>query len=384
VRALVVVPRLPGTGHTGDRARAELHLEALGALGARVRLVGGLPAGRAVPAVPGAEEVAGVPLLPSALPAGLLRAAARGWPFQAALCEGPWERALDPAEPFDLAIVLLARLHPRVGALLPRAPLVVDYVDALSEAARQNATRDPALWRRLYWKAEAPRLADAEREAARRARLLLATTPFDAAALPGGTQSIAIGTRVGPPPPRERGPVVAFTGRMGYRPNAVAAARLLREIWPAVRARVPRAELVVGGADAPEPLRRLAAATPGARLVSPVEDMRALLAGARVAAVPVDMGTGTPMKVWEALEAGCAVVATPAAASRAVLDGLAAPLRTAGDGPSFAREVAALLSDDGAAAALGEAGRSFVVAHGDRRVVGLRLARLLQGAAEAA
>ena len=384
MKALLVVPRLPRTGHTGDRARAELHLEALRALGAHVRLVGGLPAGQAVPEVSGADEVAGVPLRAAAIPPALLRAAARGWPFQAALCEGPWEEALDPSETFDLAIVLLARLHPRVAALLPRAPLVVDYVDALSEAARQNATRDPALWRRLYWKAETARLARAEAEAARGARLLLATTPFDAAALPAGTEAIAIGVHTGAPPPRGRGPVVAFTGRMGYRPNAVAAERLLREIWPAVRARVPRAELVVGGADAPEALRRLAAATPGARLVSPVDDMRALLAGARVAAVPVDMGTGTPMKVWEALEAGCAVVATPAAAGRAVLDGLAAPVRTAEDGPAFAREVAALLADEGAAAALGEAGRAFVVAHGDRRVVGLRLARLLQGAAEAA
>jgi glycosyltransferase involved in cell wall biosynthesis len=337
-----------------------------------------------VPEVPGAEEVAGVPLRRAAIPAGLARAALRGSPFQSALCEGPWEEALDPSAPFDLAIVLLARLYPRVAALLPRAPLVVDYVDALSEAARQNATRDPAAWRRLYWRVEAPRLARAEREAARDARLLLATTPFDASFLPEGTGAIAIGTHVGPPPPRERGPVVAFTGRMGYRPNAVAAERLLREIWPEVRARVPGAELVVGGADAPETLRRLAAATPGARLVSPVGDMRELLAAARVAAVPVDMGTGTPMKVWEALEAGCAVVATPAAAARAVLDGLAAPLRSAGDGPDFARELSALLADAGAAAALGEAGRAFVVAHGDRRVVGLRLARLLQGAAEAA
>lgn len=381
MRALLVVPRLPGTGHTGDRARAELHLEALRAIGARVRLVGGLPAGVRPPALHGAEEVAGVPLRAAAIPSGLARAAVRGWPFQTALCEGRWERALDPSEPFDLAIVLLARLHPRVAPLLPRAPLVVDYVDALSEAARQNAARDPAAWRRLYWRGEAPRLARAEREAARGARLLLATTAFDAAALPPGTEAIAIGTAVGPPPPRERGPLVAFTGRMGYRPNAVAAERLLREIWPAVRARVPRAELVVGGADAPAALRRLAEATPGARLVSPVADMRALLASARVAAVPVDMGTGTPMKVWEALEAGCAVVATPAAAARAVLDGLRAPLRTAEDAAAFAREVSTLLADEGAAGALGEAGRAFVVAHGDRRVVGLRLARLLQGAA---
>lgn len=382
MRALLVVPRLPGTGHTGDRVRAELHLEALAALGARVTLVGGAPAGTSVPVVPGAAEVRAVPLRKAFLPLFLAKAALRGWPLQTALCDGPWENALGGAGDFDLAVVLLARLHPRVSALLPAAAIAVDYVDALSEAARQNAQRDPALSRRLYWRLEAPRLARAEREAARGAGLLLATTPFDAGVLPEGTVAIAIGAHLGPPPPRERGPVVVFTGRMGYRPNAVAAELLLREIWPGVRARVPRAELVVGGADAPRALRRLASATVGVRLVSPVADMRALLCTARVAAVPVDMGTGTPIKVYEALEAGCAVVATPAAASRAVLDGVAPPVRTADGAEAFTRELAALLEDSGAAAALGERGRAFVVAHADRRVVGLRLAGLLRGAAE--
>jgi polysaccharide biosynthesis protein PslH len=325
--------------------------------------------------------VRGVPLRTSSIPGGLARAALRGWPLQTALCEGPWEEALDGAGTYDLAIVLLARLHPRVAALLPRAPLVVDFVDALSEAARQNARKDPALWRRLYWRFEAPRLEAAEIEAARGARLLLATTPFDAAALPGRPEALANGTPVGPPPARDRGPVVVFTGRMGYRPNAVAAELLLREIWPGVRARVPRAELVVGGADAPRRLFRLAAATPGARVVSPVEDMRALLSTARVAAVPVDMGTGTPNKVYEALEAGCAVVATPAAAARVVLEGVTAPVRTASDAAEFTREVVGLLGDAETAAALGDAGRAFVLAHADRRVVALRLARLLAGAA---
>ena len=384
MRVLLVVPRLPGTGFTGDRVRAELHLEALADLGARVTIVGGAPPSLPVAVVSGAEEVRGVPFRLSALPFHLARAAARGWPLQTALFDGAWEEAVAGSGPFDLAVLLLARLHPRLKTLLPRAPLVVDYVDALSEAARQNAERDPALWRRLYWRAEGARLLRAEREAARGARLLLATTPADAAALPAGTEAIAIGVRIGPPPPRERGPLVVFTGRMGYRPNAVAAELLLREIWPRVRERVPGAELVVGGADAPASLRRLADVTPGARLVSPVGDMRALLLSARVAAVPVEMGTGTPNKVYEALEAGCAVVATPAAADRAVLDGIAAPLRTASGPEAFAREVTELLSDAQSAEALGEDGRAFAVAHADRGEIARRLARLLRRAAEGA
>ena len=384
MKVLLLVPRLPGTGFTGDRVRAELHLEALAELGARVTIAGGAPPGRPHAAVAGAEEVRGVPIRRAALPFHLARAVIRGWPLQTALFDGDWEGALEGSGPFDLVVLILARLHPRLRPLLPRAPLVVDYVDALSLAARQNAERDPALWRRLYWRVEGARLERAEREAARGARLLLATTPFDAAALPAGTEAIAIGARIGPPPPRERAPVVVFTGRMGYRPNAVAAELLLREIWPRVRERVPEAELVVGGADAPASLRRRAAATPGARLVSPVGDMRALLLSARVAAVPVDMGTGTPNKVYEALEAGCAVVATPAAAARTVLDGVAAPLRAASGPEAFAREVAALLADAASAEALGQAGRDFAVAHADRGEIARSLARLLRRAAEGA
>ena len=384
MKVLLLVPRLPGTGFTGDRVRAELHLEALAELGARVTIAGGAPPGRPLSAVAGAEEVRGVPIRRAALPFHLARAVIRGWPLQTAFFDGAWEGALEGSGPFDLVVLILARLHPRLRPLLPRAPLVVDYVDALSLAARQNAERDPALWRRLYWRVEGARLERAEREAARGARLLLATTPFDAAALPAGTEAIAIGARIGPPPPRERAPVVVFTGRMGYRPNAVAAELLLREIWPRVRERVPEAELVVGGADAPASLRRRAAATPGARLVSPVGDMRALLLSARVAAVPVDMGTGTPNKVYEALEAGCAVVATPAAAARTVLDGVAAPLRAASGPEAFAREVAALLADAASAEALGQAGRDFAVAHADRGEIARSLARLLRRAAEGA
>jgi mannosyltransferase len=95
------------------------------------------------------------------------------------------------------------------------------------------------------------------------------------------------------------------------------------------------------------------------------------------------MGTGTPIKVYEALEAGCAVVATPAAAARAVLDGVAAPVRTADGAGAFAGELASLLADEAAAVAQGEEGRAFVVAHADRSVIAGRLASLLLSAVEA-
>jgi len=43
---------------------------------------------------------------------------------------------------------------------------------------------------------------------------------------------------------------VAFSGRLGYRPNALAMERLLERIWPRVRSVIGDAVLAVGGADA--------------------------------------------------------------------------------------------------------------------------------------
>ena len=111
---------------------------------------------------------------------------------------------------------------PRPAAALPR---VVDFVDALSEAARQAARDDPAPWRRAYWAVEAPRLARAEARAAAGAAVLLATTPFDAAHLPAGhARRRERGRAAARRHRRTARPVVAFTGRLMYRPNRLARA----------------------------------------------------------------------------------------------------------------------------------------------------------------
>ena len=219
---------------------------------------------------------------------------------------------------------------------LPALPRVVDYVDALAEAARQAANDDPAPWRRAYWEVEAPRLARAERRAADGAKVLFATTAFDAAHLPPGTRAVPNGVEVLPLAPRPRGPVVAFSGRLRYRPNVLAVKRLLDSIWPRVVRDVPEARLVLGGADAPRWLRARAGRG-GVEVVSPVADMAAFLRTARVAAAPVALGTGTPNKLFEAFEAGAAVVASPEVAARAAAARRGAAGRDRAHGRRFRR-----------------------------------------------
>ncbi len=367
MRALLVVPRLPGTGHTGDRLRAEIHLAALHEAGFGVTVAGGAARGGAQD-VPRAERTVRVaqPFLSKA--AGLVRALLSGAPLQSALFSGPWREALAAETPFDLVVVLLPqRLLPHVGDALPSGPRVVDYVDALGAAARQAARRDPALWRRLYWRFEAPRLCRVEREAARRARVLVATTAFDAGELPEGTLAVANGVVVGPVSAGPRRATVAFTGRLRYRPNELAVRELLKEIWPRVRREAPEARLLLGGADASPALRSIEGAG-GIDVTSPVEDMSAFLRHARVVAVPVTLGTGTPNKLFEAFEAGCAVVASPEVAARATPGGIPPPARVAGNPKEFASALVEYLRDEGTAAEDGRRGRAWVQAHADRRL----------------
>ena len=366
MKAVLLVPRLPGTGHTGDRLRAELHLAALAKAGYETAIVGGVARGEEILRVSDAASVHPVRLELSRLPAALVRAAASGEPLQSALFAGSFDPAVrEAARGADLLVaLLLPRLLAHVRSL-PAIPRVVDYVDALAAAAREAANDDPAPWRRAYWEAEAPRLARAEARAAEGATVLFATTPFDAAHLPPGTRAVANGVVLGPLAPGPRGPVVAFSGRLRYRPNVLAVKRLLDDIWPRVRRDVPAARLVLGGADAPAWLLARSGKD-GVEVVSPVADMAAFLRTARVAAAPVAMGTGTPNKIFEAFEAGAAVVASPEVAERAAAGGEAPPVKLARTNEEFAAALVALLKDGDAAAVQGGRGRTWVEASADR------------------
>ncbi|MEO8587655.1 MAG: glycosyltransferase, partial [Acidobacteriota bacterium] len=93
----------------------------------------------------------------------------------------------------------------------------------------------------------------------------------------------------------------------------------------------------------------------------------AFLRAARVVVAPVDLGTGTPNKIFEAFEAGAAVVASSGAATRAASSGVVPPARTADTDDEFARAIADYLGDPEGAARDGARGRAFVEVHADRR-----------------
>jgi glycosyltransferase involved in cell wall biosynthesis len=102
---------------------------------------------------------------------------------------------------------------------------------------------------------------------------------------------------------------VLFFGLMRYDPNAEGLSRFLREGWPHVKASRPKARLLIAGEGGRE---RLGAFEDDSRVsvLGVVDDIAGLVARARVVVVPVWRGSGTRLKVLEALATGRPIVGT--------------------------------------------------------------------------
>jgi glycosyltransferase involved in cell wall biosynthesis len=193
------------------------------------------------------------------------------------------------------------------GVLNIRAPHNVE-----SSIARQEAK---AQWGygRLWHEAEWRKLRALERRALRSSQLCVAVSDPDARALaaagaarvavcPNGTDPVAACD----PPTRHSGETlrVVFVGSGTYPPYERGLAWFVREVLPRVRARVPAALDVVGS----PPTARVSA--PGVRYVGRVAAVRPWYERAHVAIVPVFEGSGTRLKVIEAMAHGRPVVST--------------------------------------------------------------------------
>ena len=165
-----------------------------------------------------------------------------------------------------------------------------------------------------------------------------------------------------------------FSGKMDYRPNVDAIEWFHSAVYPLVRAAFPGAGLQIVGRNPHRRLLRLAE-DESIRITGWVESVLPYLHAATIYIVPLRMGSGTRLKILQAMAAGCAVVSTSIGAAGLHDEALDA-LCIADDAAAFAEAIASLLEDEGRRKHLGLLARERVSRHYDWSALIPRLLRV--------
>jgi sugar transferase (PEP-CTERM/EpsH1 system associated) len=156
---------------------------------------------------------------------------------------------------------------------------------------------------------------------------------------------------------------LVFTGSMDWIPNEDAMTHFCHDILPRIREQEPGVTLSIVGRTPTPAVERLGA-IPGVQVTGRVDDIREHVAAAAAYIVPLRIGGGTRLKIFEAMAMGKAVVSTTVGAEGLpVTDGK--DIVIADEPTAFADAVVALLRDSDRRGGLEHAARELVVAHYD-------------------
>ncbi len=222
------------------------------------------------------------------------------------------------------------------------------------------------LWKAISWR-EWRRMDVVERQYLKFADHVLAVSETDRddfAAIISEEKLSVIPTGVDidyfqPLPVEETRDSLVFTGSMDWLPNEDAILYFVDSILPLIKEKYPTVSLEVVGRSPSRKLQAVVDSEKGVRLTGWVEDIRPFLARGAVCIVPLRIGGGTRLKIFEAMAMGKAVVSTSVGA-----EGLAVKtnenILLADTPKDFAESVIALLRDSNRRQKLGTAARSVV------------------------
>lgn len=180
--------------------------------------------------------------------------------------------------------------------------------------------------------------------------------------------------------PRDKHNLV-FTGSMDWLPNEDAIRYFTGEILPLVRKAVPDVTLTVVGRNPFPNLMELSKREPSIVVTGRVDDVRPYIERAAVYVVPLRIGGGTRLKVYEAMAMETPIVSTTIGAEGLpVRDGT--DLLLADTVEAFADAVVRILNDEGLARRLGQHAASRVRENFGWRNVAQRFASICEHAVD--
>ncbi len=234
---------------------------------------------------------------------------------------------------------------------------------------KRHSENAPGALRRTYFGSQARRMFRYEKLACQRAAHVIAVSEVDAErmrSLYGVSRISAIPTGVdleffAAPSTSKRGSDLVFVGAMDWLPNIDGARFFIQEVLPLIRRRRPECSLVLAGRSPTPEIHALAQADPLIRVTGTVPDIRPYLWGAGASIVPLRIGGGTRLKIYESMAAGTPVVSTRVGAEGLpVEDGV--HLFLADDPAGFAERCLQLLEQPPLSQGISTAARRLVTA----------------------
>ncbi len=146
------------------------------------------------------------------------------------------------------------------------------------------------------------------------------------------------------PPAQSDPPRIIFLGSMDWEPNVDAVTYFCQEIFPGVRAEVPSALFQIVGRNPHSRVKQLA--SDSVQVTGTVPSVAEYLRDATLVVVPLRIGGGTRLKIFEAMAMGKAVISTSIGAEGLdVKNGR--DLLLADDAATFSKATVLLLKDAG-------------------------------------
>jgi len=253
-------------------------------------------------------------------------------------------------------------------------PAVLFTHNVEAEIWRRHAETASNPLSRMLLKQQWRRMLRFEREALTRFDLVLAVSETDrdtfARLYPGALRRPVHVVQTGvdtayftPMPGRERSRHLVFTGSMDWLPNEDGMLYFVRDILPRIRAAEPEITLSIVGRTPTPAVQRLAAGN-GIEVTGRVDDVRPHVAAAAVYVVPLRIGGGTRLKIFEAMSMAKAVVSTAIGAEGLPITP-GRDIVVADEPAAFADAVVQLLRDPEKRQRIESAARDLVVQHYD-------------------
>ncbi|MGV3709182.1 MAG: glycosyltransferase [Gemmatimonas sp.] len=224
------------------------------------------------------------------------------------------------ATPANYDVVIVDFLAPAAGVpdKLP-VPVVLFEHNVETEIWRRHAETATSFLKKQLFQLQEKRMRVFENAWCRRSDLVVAVSDSDAEILErdfGAVKPIPVPTGVDTEYFRPQGKgkredaLFVFVGSMDWLPNEEGVQWFCEAVWPEVRRRIPQARFRIVGRSPSPAVQALASDAMGVEVTGSVPDVRPHLEAATAMLVPLRIGGGTRLKIFEAMGMECPVIST--------------------------------------------------------------------------